>query len=378
MVKKSLKNPPAKSGNTATVSESITVSPPAPVSTPAHVLSPERSPAPYKPIMDDASIKCLLGLAKDSPIDSALCIVWRHAYDEGYQKGQIEVLQNLGKKLEEKFKEGKKEGKDLYYERGIVRGEYDKYERWKLAGHGYHCLAVTAQAHLEDAGTQTDLIPTTTASISTQNELFTSVLCQTQNTFILTTFTTTVGIQTDPRTFRAMSQSPVPSENRKSTKINSASEISLKFIVFSSPMPSITSSNLNTQSMTTTALKTQLTMANFAQKQPKVKIAHISIQTNSQTSSIAATSLPTHSTASISMEIEPSSCITCFCGPSCCMAYMSPLFFYKKNPTSAPIQMGPYNMNKNLLYYTDMCCVMVTGTSCIISEKKKFFIHLMY
>ena len=94
--------------------------------------------------MDDMSIKHLVGLAKDSPPDSALGIVYRHAYDEGYQKGQIEVLQNIGKKLKEKFKEGEKEGKDLYYGKGIVRGEYDEHERWKAAGHGNHCFMPTA------------------------------------------------------------------------------------------------------------------------------------------------------------------------------------------------------------------------------------------
>ena len=107
MPKKSSKNSPAKSGNTvntATVSESTTASPSAP--SPA----PVSSPAPYKPITDDISIERLVGLAKDSPPDSALGIVWKHAYNEGYQNGRKEVLQNLGRKLEENFREGEKEG----------------------------------------------------------------------------------------------------------------------------------------------------------------------------------------------------------------------------------------------------------------------------
>ena len=68
------------SDNTATVLPTTTppmVSPAAPVS----------SPAAYKPITDDVSIERLVGLAKDSPSDSALGIVWKHAYEEAYQNG---------------------------------------------------------------------------------------------------------------------------------------------------------------------------------------------------------------------------------------------------------------------------------------------------
>lgn len=55
--------------------------------------------------------------------------------------------------MKEKFKEGEKEGKDLYYGKGIVRGEYNKHERWKAAGHGNHCFTPTAI--LDNTGTQT-------------------------------------------------------------------------------------------------------------------------------------------------------------------------------------------------------------------------------
>ena len=60
--------------------------------------------------------------------------------------------------MEEKFKEGKKEGmkdgKDSYYGKGIVRGEYDEHEQWKAAGHGWHCFMPVAI--LDSVGTQTD------------------------------------------------------------------------------------------------------------------------------------------------------------------------------------------------------------------------------
>jgi hypothetical protein len=146
----------ASPGNTATVSTTV---PPS-----------VTSPAPYKPITDDVSIERLVGLAKDSQPDSALGIVWRHAYEEGYQNGRKEVLQNLGRKLEEKFKEGEKEGvkkgRELYYGKGIVRGEYDEHERWKTAGHGQRCFVATT--HLEDSETQTDPPAVTITSVFTQ------------------------------------------------------------------------------------------------------------------------------------------------------------------------------------------------------------------
>jgi hypothetical protein len=55
------------------------------------------APSPYKPITDTISIERLIGLAKDSPPDSALGIVWRRAYKEGYENGQKLLLQNLQK-----------------------------------------------------------------------------------------------------------------------------------------------------------------------------------------------------------------------------------------------------------------------------------------
>ena len=60
--------------------------------------------------------------------------------------------------MEEKYKEGERVGvkkdRELYYGKGIVRGEYDEHERWKVAGHGQCCFAATTC--LEDSETQTD------------------------------------------------------------------------------------------------------------------------------------------------------------------------------------------------------------------------------
>ena len=130
------KQPERSTSTTANFSNTATV--PTTVSSPQ--AEPISSPAPYKPITDNVSIERLVGLAKNSQPNSALGIVWRHAYEEGYQNGRKEVLQNLGRKLEEKDKEGVKKGQELYYGKGIVRGEYDEHERWKVAGHGQCCF----------------------------------------------------------------------------------------------------------------------------------------------------------------------------------------------------------------------------------------------
>lgn len=52
---------------------------------PALSASPVAAPTPpsYKPITDNTSIECLVGLAKNSPPDSALGIVWQYAFKEG-------------------------------------------------------------------------------------------------------------------------------------------------------------------------------------------------------------------------------------------------------------------------------------------------------
>ena len=70
------------------------------------------------------------------------------AYDKGYNNGRKAILQNLGKKLEEKIKEGQKEGikigKEKYYGKGIVVGECEEHNRWKAAGDGERCFMPTS------------------------------------------------------------------------------------------------------------------------------------------------------------------------------------------------------------------------------------------
>ena len=102
--------------------------------------------------------------------DSALGIIWKHAYEEGYQNGRLALLQNLEKKLDEKYKQGEKEGikkgKEKYYGKGIVEGESEEYKRWTKAGHNDRCFKSTMIR--DDASTQTDAPATATSSVSTQ------------------------------------------------------------------------------------------------------------------------------------------------------------------------------------------------------------------
>ena len=127
----------------------------------------------YKPITDTVSIERLVGLAKDSEPDSALGIVWQHAYEMGFQNGRKEVLQDLRRKLEEKYREGEKEGtergKEIYYKEGIAMGEYEEHRLWTTAGHSDRCFIATTI--LDDVGTQTDASDVTTTSIPTQTDL---------------------------------------------------------------------------------------------------------------------------------------------------------------------------------------------------------------
>ena len=193
MAKKSLKKQPEQPtiANSATVS---TTTPPS-VSPSAPVLSP--APSPYKPITDNISIECLVGLAKNSPTDSALGIAWKHAYEEGFQNGRLALLQNLERKLEEKYKEGEKEGRkkgERYYGNGIVQGKYKEHNRWIVAGHSDCCLRPTTV--LEESCTQMDSLDTTT-SVSTQTESTIAVSSQTRTSSITTTLSTTTGTQTN-------------------------------------------------------------------------------------------------------------------------------------------------------------------------------------
>jgi hypothetical protein len=304
MAKKSSKHQ-SKPTNTANLSNTATVPTMAtplnediaPVATTA---PPSTSPpasvpslSPYKPITDAISIERLVGLAKDSPPDSALGIVWKQAYEEAYQNGRKEVLQNLGRKLEEKFIEGEKEGikkgREKYYGKGIVVGECEEHKRWKAAGHGQHCFA--AVACLEDSGTQTDSPHTTTTSISIQTNtvaftatsrarefvengvgthLAPSIAVSTQTTPITTT-TASSSVQTNPSTLVATSQHPELPGNQKNTKIHSTSAISPNLAVFSPQTSSVCVLDPAENSTTATALKTRSTMTYLTENHQKIK-----------------------------------------------------------------------------------------------------------
>jgi hypothetical protein len=296
MAKKSSKQQ-SKSANTANPSNTVTVTvptlatpatediasvttsvpPSAPPPAPASVSSP--SPRKLEPITDTTSIEWLVGLAKDSPPDSALGIVWRHTYEEGYENGQKSLLQNLEKKLKEKFEEGQKEGieksKEKYYGKGIVKGEYEEHKRWKAAGHGERCFRPIAI--LDNAGTQTDPTATTT-----------TISIQTNPTATSSTPYTTSGTQTKTRVSPiASSQSPALFENRKNAKIVTTSdnccEISPYSTFFSSSTSSVTSPNSTALPTTITALETRSTAAGSTQKVEKVEKLSVSTQTTPQT-----------------------------------------------------------------------------------------------
>jgi hypothetical protein len=241
----------SKTMSTLTTTSAVTV----PTVPPVNTTSTSPAPSPYKPITDTVSIERLVGLAKDSPPDSALGIVWRRAYEEGYENGRKSLLQNLEKKLKEKFEEGQKEGieksKERYYGKGIVKGEYEEHERWKAAGHGQLCFVPIAI--LEDSGTQTDLPATSTTSVS---------------------------VQTNPTTSLTTSQSAALFGNSKNAKIVTTCENYCENSSYNtSPTSSATFSDSTTPLTTITALETQPVTAGFTKKHQKVKKTSISSQT---------------------------------------------------------------------------------------------------
>jgi len=111
--------------------------PPALLPTPpsASPPAPASSPPTYKPITDDASIERLVGLAKDSLPDSALGIVWRHAFEEGRKNGYSE-----GAKLFEGADVN--EISKVAAEKGIEIGRDREKRAWGAAGHSDKCITV--------------------------------------------------------------------------------------------------------------------------------------------------------------------------------------------------------------------------------------------
>jgi hypothetical protein len=101
-----------------------------------------RSP-PQPPVPDDithpASIERLIGLAKDSPPDSVLGIVWRHAFEEGKGIGYSEGTKLVdGLDINELTRIGVERG----IERGIEIGRDREKRAWGAAGHSNICITV--------------------------------------------------------------------------------------------------------------------------------------------------------------------------------------------------------------------------------------------
>ncbi len=116
--------------------------PPATISAPAIPLpypAPTSSPSTYTPITDDISIEQLVGLARDSPHDSALGIVWQRAFEEGKKIGYSE-----GAKLFEgvDISEGMETAVERGYEKGIEAGRNWEKRAWGAAGHSATCITV--------------------------------------------------------------------------------------------------------------------------------------------------------------------------------------------------------------------------------------------
>jgi hypothetical protein len=105
------------------------------MSTPAPAPSTPPIPAPtstsHQPITDDASIERLIGLAKDSPPDSPLGIVWRYAFEEGRKFVD-------GMEISEVLKTGVERG----YKKGIEDGRAQEKCAWSAAGHNTTCITV--------------------------------------------------------------------------------------------------------------------------------------------------------------------------------------------------------------------------------------------
>jgi len=116
--------------------------PPATISAPAVPLpypAPTSSPSTYTPITDTVSIERLVGLARDSPHDSALGIVWQRALEEGKKIGYSE-----GAKLFEgvDISEGMRAAAERGYERGIEEGRTWEKCAWGAASHSNICITV--------------------------------------------------------------------------------------------------------------------------------------------------------------------------------------------------------------------------------------------
>jgi len=93
--------------------------------------------------MDNALIERLISLAKDSPPNSALDIVWRHTFEEGKKIGFSEGAKfvdriNIDEVLKTGFEKSIKKG----IEKGIEFGRDQEKCAWGAAGHSTACIMV--------------------------------------------------------------------------------------------------------------------------------------------------------------------------------------------------------------------------------------------
>jgi hypothetical protein len=185
-------------------------------------------------------------------------VLWKRAYEEGYERGRKMLLEDIRREMEDMYDEGLARGKDLGREEGYT-----------IAKEAFDNMVMQLKARdapkisTNDTSTQTDPLTTATASIS---------------------------VQTNPTTFADTSQSPTPSEiAKKPENLLNYSEISPKVAVFSFPTPYVTFSESTAPPMSTTALETRPTTSIFSQKQPKTEKSSISTQTTPQPPSTSTT-----------------------------------------------------------------------------------------
>jgi hypothetical protein len=214
----------------------------------------------------------------------------------------------LKKKLEERFREGEKEGikkgREIYYGKGIVRGEYDEHQRWKAEGHGQHCCA--ASACLENSKIQTDAPDTITTSVGTQTEhpthlklvnalvdmmptpkMALNAMRTNSSDYIECSPSVAVSDILTPTTIApALETCPITpgftqkqSGNIKNSKMDCTSEILMDSTHFSSSTPSVVVSNSGPHSTTSTALETRSRTAHFAPKLENLEKSPIPSQT---------------------------------------------------------------------------------------------------
>jgi hypothetical protein len=168
-------------------------------------VSPSGSPS-QPPVSDDithpASVKRLIGLARDSPPDSALGIVWRYAFEEGKKIGYSEGTKFVGGiDIDEVLKTGVERG----IERGIEIGRDQEKRAWGAAGHSNVCITVARPPRGIAIQTE-DIPPRSVAAVAIQVDIPKSL-----STIPHTPSTSELTVQTPPlRTQNASSQTTPP------------------------------------------------------------------------------------------------------------------------------------------------------------------------